>query len=50
MKQKISNQMDGGLNAQQFAVDLGLIGSVHTTLYVYMEGYPLAQVLEVQEN
>ena len=42
--------MDGGLNTQQFAVDLGLIGTIQTTLYEYMEGYPLAEILEVSEN
>lgn len=42
--------MDGGHNAQQFAVDLGLIGAVQKTLYDYMEGFPLADILEVQED
>jgi len=50
MKQMISKQMDGGHNAQQFAVDLGLIGAVQKTLYDYMEGFPLADILEVQED
>ena len=49
MKQIISKQMDGGHNAQQFAVDLELI-VVQKTLYDYMDGLPLADIFEVQEN
>jgi len=48
MKQKISNQMGSDLNAQQFAVEMRLIKAVQTTLYDYMEGFPLAEILEVQ--
>ena len=50
MKQTVSKRMDGDLNTQQFAVNIGLIGTVQTTLYEYMEGYQFAQILEVQEN
>ena len=48
MKQKISNQMGGDLNAQQFAVELELLKAVQTTLNDYLEGFPLAEILEVQ--
>ena len=42
--------MGGDLNAQQLAVDLRLLIAVQTTLRDYMEGFPYAQVLEVQDN
>jgi len=50
MKQKISTQMDGGLNAQQFAENMNMIRAVQTTLYKYMEGLPYAEILEGQDN
>jgi hypothetical protein len=49
MKQMISKQMDGDHNAQQFAVDLELIGAVQASLYAYFEGIALAKVLEVSK-
>ena len=48
MKQMISKQMDGGLNTQQFAVNLKLLRAVQTTLDYYMEGFPIA--IEVSRN
>jgi|APSaa5957512535_1039671.scaffolds.fasta_scaffold10098_3 hypothetical protein len=50
MKQMISKQLDGDLNAQQFAVDLELIEAVQKTLYDYIEGFSNAEILEVQGN
>jgi len=50
MKQKISKQMGGDLNAQQFAVELRLLRAVQSTLNDYLEGFPLAEILEVQDN
>ena len=42
--------MGSDLNAQQFAVELGLLGAVQMTLRDYMEGFPHAEILEVQDN
>ncbi len=50
MKQIVSKQMDGSLITQQFAVNSSLIRATQTTLYEYMEGFPYAKILEVQEN
>ncbi len=50
MKQTVSKQMGGDLNAQQFAVELRLLRAVQSTLYDYMEGFPLAEVLEVRSS
>ena len=50
MKQNVSNQMDGDLNTQQFAVELGLLYAVQTTLQNYLQGFPLGEVVEVSDN
>jgi|APSaa5957512535_1039671.scaffolds.fasta_scaffold02830_9 hypothetical protein len=50
MEQKISNLMGDDHIVQQFAVDIQLMRAVQITLYEFMKGFPLAEVLEVQEN
>ena len=50
MKQKISNQMDGGLSTKQFADDLTRLMVVQITLHDSNRRITHAKILEVQDS
>jgi len=51
MKQQVSNQMDGGLNAQQeIAVSIKLLFATNDSVFFWSQGKPVAHIIKGGKN